>query len=89
VDYRKDILVAPPGPPVRKTDKLKPLKIIHTQAGETVFDMGQNMVGWVRLTVHGPAGAIWSFGHRVIWPLKTAAPGPKSGASTVTVPDII
>lgn len=63
VDYRKDLLVAPPGPPVRKTDELKPLKIIHTPAGETVFDMGQNMVGWVRLTVHGPAGATVTFRH--------------------------
>ncbi|MEX0747217.1 MAG: family 78 glycoside hydrolase catalytic domain, partial [Rhodothermales bacterium] len=27
-----------------------------TPAGETVFDLGQNMVGWVRLKVRGPRG---------------------------------
>ncbi len=49
-------LVAPVGPPVRRMQELKPVRIIHTPAGETVFDLGQNMVGWVRLKVSGPAG---------------------------------
>jgi alpha-L-rhamnosidase len=49
-------LIAPVGPPVRRMQELKPVRIIHTPAGETVFDLGQNMVGWVRLKVNGPAG---------------------------------
>jgi alpha-L-rhamnosidase len=49
-------LVAPVGPPVRRMRELKPVRILHTPAGETVFDLGQNMVGWVRLKVSGPAG---------------------------------
>jgi alpha-L-rhamnosidase len=49
-------LVAPVGPPVRRIQELAPVKILHTPAGETVFDLGQNMVGWVRLKVSGPAG---------------------------------
>jgi len=49
-------LIAPVGPPVRRMQELKPIRIIHTPAGETVFDLGQNMVGWVRLKVSGPAG---------------------------------
>ena len=49
-------LVAPVGPPVRRMQELKPVRILHTPAGETVFDLGQNMVGWVRLRVSGPAG---------------------------------
>jgi alpha-L-rhamnosidase len=49
-------LVAPVGPPVRRMQELKPVRILHTPAGETVFDLGQNMVGWVRLKVSGPAG---------------------------------
>jgi alpha-L-rhamnosidase len=62
-DYRKDDLVAPAGPPVRRTEELKPVKILHTPAGETVFDMGQNMVGWVRLRVQGPAGTAVTLRH--------------------------
>ena len=48
--------MAPAGPPIRRIEELKPLSIRRTPAGETVVDMGQNMVGWVRLRVHGPAG---------------------------------
>src|SRR5215831_17670718 len=55
-DYRKDNLCAPAGPPVRKIDEIHPVKIIQTPAGVTVLDMGQNMVGWTRLKVQGPAG---------------------------------
>jgi alpha-L-rhamnosidase len=50
------ILIAPEGPPVRKTEEIKPIKILRTPAGDTVVDMGQNMVGWVQLSVKGPAG---------------------------------
>ena len=52
----KDILVAPQGVPVRATTEIKPLKKLTTPKGETVFDMGQNMVGWVRLNVQGKKG---------------------------------
>jgi alpha-L-rhamnosidase len=55
-DHSKAILIAPAGPPVRRIEEIKPVKILHTPAGETVFDMGQNMVGWMRLRVRGPAG---------------------------------
>ena len=56
-------LVAPVGPPVRRMQELKPVRIIHTPAGETVFDLGQNMVGWVRLKVSGPAGTTVQLRH--------------------------
>lgn len=49
-------LVAPVAPPVSRKLEIKPIRIIHTPAGETVFDLGQNMVGWVRLKVSGAAG---------------------------------
>ena len=61
--HRKDILVAPAGPPVRKIEELKAVKIIKTPAGDTVVDMGQNMVGWVRLKVQGPAGTTVTLRH--------------------------
>src|SRR6266498_385359 len=62
-NHRKDDLVAPAGPPVRKTEEVRPVKFFKTPAGDTVVDMGQNMVGWVRLKVEGPAGAVVTLRH--------------------------
>lgn len=56
-DHRKDTLVASAAPPVKRIEELRPVKILRTPAGDTVFDLGQNMVGWPRLHVQGPAGA--------------------------------
>ena len=63
VEKDKDILVAPAGPPVRKIEEIKPIEILHTPAGETVVDMGQNMVGWVRLEMQGKAGTTVTLRH--------------------------
>ncbi len=52
----KDNLITPAGPPVRRIQELKPVRIFKTPGGDTVADLGQNMVGWVRLRVQGPAG---------------------------------
>jgi len=49
-------LIAPAGPPVRRIQELRPVAILTTPQGDTVVDMGQNMVGWVRLAAEGPAG---------------------------------
>lgn len=37
-------------------ERLKPVSVIHTPAGETVLDMGQNMVGFIELFVDQPKG---------------------------------
>ncbi|MDP3913435.1 MAG: glycoside hydrolase family 78 protein [Bacteroidota bacterium] len=55
-DHSKKILVAPQGAVVKAIEEIKPIKMITTPKGETVFDMGQNMVGWVRLKVQGKKG---------------------------------
>jgi alpha-L-rhamnosidase len=62
-DYPKDNLVAPAGPPVRRIEDVKPVKILKTPAGETVVDMGQNFVGWVRLRAEGPPGTTVTLRH--------------------------
>ena len=49
----KDVLVAPQGEPVRAVETLKAIKEITTPKGEMVFDMGQNMVGWLRIKMQG------------------------------------
>ena len=51
-----EILIAPQGVPVKAIEEIKPIKLIVTPKDETVFDMGQNMVGWVRLNVAGKKG---------------------------------
>ncbi|MBW7461718.1 family 78 glycoside hydrolase catalytic domain, partial [Paenibacillus sepulcri] len=46
-----------------KIEELQPIALITTPAGETVIDMGQNMVGWVRFTVTGQEGHEVSLQH--------------------------
>ncbi|MDO4337759.1 MAG: family 78 glycoside hydrolase catalytic domain [Eubacteriales bacterium] len=43
-------------PAIIINDRLKPIEVIHTPAGETVLDMGQNMVGWLSFRCHAPKG---------------------------------
>lgn len=62
-DSSKTVLVASEGPPVRKIEELKSAKIFKTPSGDTVVDMGQNMVGWVRLKVQGNAGTTITLRH--------------------------
>jgi alpha-L-rhamnosidase len=63
VEPAKRALVAPAGPPVRKIEEVRPVKVLKTPAGETVVDMGQNMVGYVRLKVRGPGGTSVTLRH--------------------------
>ncbi|MFC7598400.1 family 78 glycoside hydrolase catalytic domain [Terrabacter sp. GCM10028922] len=44
------------GPPVRRQEVLRPVRVWTSPAGATLVDFGQNLVGWVRFTVQGPAG---------------------------------
>jgi len=55
-DHSKQVLVAPQGVPVKAIEEIKAIKQITTPKGEMVYDMGQNMVGWVRLKVKGNKG---------------------------------
>ncbi len=63
LDHTKSTLIAQNGPFVVRHEELQPIQILHAPAGETVFDFGQNMVGWVRLKVQGPAGATITLRH--------------------------
>ncbi len=56
-------LVAPTGPPVRRVEVLAPVGISQSPSGRTLVDFGQNLVGWVRLTVQGPAGTLITLRH--------------------------
>ena len=56
-------LVAPAGPPVKEIEQIKPVKVLKTPAGDTVLDMGQNMVGWIRFRLKAPAGTTVTLRH--------------------------
>ena len=42
--------------PMRVTEELQPVAVSERSPGTYVFDLGQNMVGWVRLEVEGERG---------------------------------
>jgi alpha-L-rhamnosidase len=49
-------LVAQMAEPLRVVETLHPVSVKRLRPGVWIFDMGQNMVGWCRLKVSGPAG---------------------------------
>jgi len=56
-------LVAPAGPPVKAMEQITPAKVLKTPGGDTVLDMGQNMVGWIRFRLSAPAGTTITLRH--------------------------
>lgn len=56
IELGTDRLEARRSLPVCVNEEIKPVAVIHTPAGETVLDMGQNMTGWVRFRTRAPAG---------------------------------
>ena len=56
LNHSKDILVASNGLPVRAIEEITPVEILTTPKGELVLDLGQNMVGFVRMKVNGKKG---------------------------------
>ena len=55
-DFGYANLVATYNEPIRSHETFKPLEVITTPEGDTVLDFGQNLVGFVRVTVTGKAG---------------------------------
>ncbi|MDK1030559.1 MAG: glycoside hydrolase family 78 protein [Planctomycetia bacterium] len=43
-------------PPIRVTKSITPVKVTQPKAGCFVFDLGQNIAGWAKIRVKGPAG---------------------------------
>ena len=57
IDLGTDKLKARLSLPVKIKERLKPVKVITTRAGETVLDLGQNMVGWIEFKTSAPKGS--------------------------------
>ncbi|MCM8608541.1 MULTISPECIES: alpha-L-rhamnosidase [Lactiplantibacillus] len=56
INYPNKKLVPQEGPSVHQITTLHPQKVLKSTPNETILDMGQNMVGWVRVKVHGNKG---------------------------------
>ncbi len=63
LDWDLATLVAPSGPPVRRTELLQPVAITTSPSGRTIVDFGQNLVGRLRITVRGEAGQTITLRH--------------------------
>lgn len=61
--YSLDNIIASEGEPVRKIQEITPVRIFRTPKGSLLADMGQNMVGWIRLNVKGPKGSVVTLRH--------------------------
>ena len=57
------VLVAPPGPPVRRIEEVAPVATLSSPSGRTILDFGQNLVGRLRIRVSGPAGRTVTLRH--------------------------
>lgn len=56
IDIDTSLLEARRSLPVHIMEEIKPIEILHTPAGETVLDMGQNITGWLRFKTTAPEG---------------------------------
>ncbi len=55
-DFPKDYITASINEPIRKRETFKPIQILTSPKGETILDFGQNLVGWVKVSLQGKAG---------------------------------
>jgi alpha-L-rhamnosidase len=80
VDHDARRLVPYLGPPVRRQETLRPVRVWISPSGATLVDFGQNLVGWLRFTVQGEAGTEITIRHAEVLehdelgtrPLRTA-----------------
>ncbi len=56
-------LVAPTGPPVRRTAEVHAVAVTRSPSGKPIVDFGQNLVGRARLTARGEAGQTVTLRH--------------------------
>ncbi|WP_436775971.1 glycoside hydrolase family 78 protein [Yinghuangia sp. YIM S09857] len=56
-------LVTTTAPPIRRIEELAPVALLTSPGGKTIVDFGQNISGWVRLDVDGPAGHVVTLRH--------------------------
>ncbi|SDS60723.1 alpha-L-rhamnosidase [Actinoplanes derwentensis] len=55
--FDKSLLTPYIGPVVTRQEVVAPVRVWESPTGRTLIDFGQNLVGWLRFTVTGPAGS--------------------------------
>lgn len=63
LEHSKHILIGEQSERIKVTERLKPVSVIRTPAGETVLDLGQNMVGRMAFSIEAPAGTTVKLHH--------------------------
>jgi alpha-L-rhamnosidase len=63
VAWELDTLTTPTAPPIRRIEELRPVTIAAGSSGRTIVDFGQNIAGWVRLSVTGEKGRTITLRH--------------------------
>ncbi|MBR6399043.1 MAG: family 78 glycoside hydrolase catalytic domain, partial [Lachnospiraceae bacterium] len=63
LDWSKEILIPQEGEIIRETERVAAKEVIHTPAGETVIDFGQEVTGYVEFSVEAKAGDEVHFTH--------------------------
>lgn len=58
IEWPLEVLELDAMPPIRRTQELTPQTIHRTPAGPILVDFGQNIAGWVKLTVTGERGQL-------------------------------
>ena len=79
-DLDASILVAPDGPPVRVVESLPVTEVVTSPSGRTILDFGQNLVGRLRIRVHGAAGETVTLRHAEVLEHGELATAPLRGA---------
>ena len=72
----KEHLQPPLSPPVRRIQEVPAIEVIKSPSGKTIVDFGQNLVGWLRVRISGPAGHSVSFTHTEVLEYGEAATRP-------------
>ena len=80
VEIDRATLVEQASPLITRHEALRPERIWTSPSGKTLLDFGQNLVGWLRFTVTGPAGTTITLRHAEVLeheelgtrPLRTA-----------------
>ncbi|KAL3584683.1 hypothetical protein FPOAC2_14464 [Fusarium poae] len=57
------VLVPPDQPPTQRIQEVKPQEFFKSPSGKQLVDFGQNLVGWLRLKVDGPANTTITLRH--------------------------
>ncbi len=81
LDYPEGELIPLDGEPIRRLQEISAKEIFKSASGKTLVDFGQNLVGWLNVTVEGAAGTNVTFHHAevivdgelALAPLRTAA----------------